>query len=136
MHKNEQRQDWDTDMLLGVTFVRANGHVCYIEIPDIGILNVTFNVALPYILNSPLPFRSAVRVVSSTRAGMGKTLFITRMAEKLDAGDKSYLIIPIHGPYVTIDSVMKYLLKHQDNCSPVIVHFDISPLVNDYCKRE
>lgn len=70
--------------------------------------------------------------MSSTRAGMGKTLFITRMAEKLDAGDKSHLIIPIHGPYVTVDSVMKYLLKHQDNCSCVIIHFDISPLVNNY----
>lgn len=78
--------------------------------------------------------RSCVRVVSSTRAGMGKSLFITRMAERLlkRKGEGTVIItIPIHGPHVTTDTVMEYLGSHQDNTYGTILHFDIAPSVNN-----
>ena len=70
--------------------------------------------------------------MSSTRAGMGKTLFITRMAEKLQSvvvGDNVHITIPIHGPQVTTDSIMQYLVNGQNNSHQMILHFDISPSV-------
>ena len=81
------------------------------------------------------PFlRSCVRVVSSSRAGMGKTLFVARMEEELKAvKEQAQLItIPVHGPVVTTDSIMQCLVHHQSTCDAancVILHFDISPLV-------
>ena len=79
-----------------------------------------------------LSVRSCVRVVSSTRAGMGKTLFVTQMAKKLHSeviGSKLQTTIPVHGPHVSIDSVMQYLINHCDSSYATILHFDISPLV-------
>ena len=76
--------------------------------------------------------RSCVRIVSSTRAGMGKTLFVSRMADKLQemkVEGTVLLTIPIHGPHVTTDSVMQYLVDHQDSSYCTILHFDISPSV-------
>ena len=75
--------------------------------------------------------RSCVRVVSSTRAGMGKTLFITQMAEKLQTvtGYNACITIPVHGPHVTTDSVMDNLMKCQNTSHCIILHFDISPSV-------
>ena len=78
--------------------------------------------------------RSCVRVVSSNRAGMGKTLFITRMSDKLEREivnerDGTLLTIPVHGPEVTTDYVMDCLVKHQDAAHCTILHFDISPSV-------
>ena len=63
---------------------------------------------------------------------MGKTLFITRMAEKLQSvtRDSGIITIPIHGPQVTSDSVMESLVKHQSTSHCTILHFDISPSVN------
>ena len=84
-------------------------------------------------------YRSCVRVVSSTRAGMGKTLFITRMAEKLQPvvpeGHKVIITIPVHGPVVTVESVMQSLVNHQNSADCIILHFDISPSVFErpYC---
>ena len=64
---------------------------------------------------------------------MGKTLFITRMAEKLQSvvpeGHKVIITIPVHGPVVTVDSVMQSLVNHQNSADCVILHFDISPSV-------
>ena len=75
---------------------------------------------------------SCVRIVSSTRAGMGKTLFVNRMADKLrqlKMQGTVLVTIPIHGPQVTTDSVMQYLVNHQDSSYCTILHFDISPSV-------
>lgn len=77
-------------------------------------------------------FRLCVRVVLSSRAGMGKTLYITQMAEKLQSKVEGYnvlITIPIHGPVVTTDSVMEYLVKHSGTSHCAILHFDISPSV-------
>ena len=63
---------------------------------------------------------------------MGKSLFISRMADKLRGfkpGEKVMITIPIHGPHVTTDSVMKCLEPHQDKSHCTIIHFDIAPSV-------
>ena len=76
--------------------------------------------------------RSCVRVVLSSRAGMGKTLFVTRMAEKLKAlipGKNRLVTIPVHGPFVTTDSIMECLVCHEDTSDCAILHLDISPSV-------
>jgi hypothetical protein len=78
------------------------------------------------------PKRSCVRVVSSSRAGMGKTLFVIRMAEKLQAvipGHNTLITIPVHGPVVTIDSIMESVVPHENRSECTILHFDISPSV-------
>ena len=63
---------------------------------------------------------------------MGKTLFISRMVEKLQAlmpGYKALITIPVHGPVVTNDSIMECLVHHGDASECTIIHFDISPSV-------
>jgi hypothetical protein len=75
-----------------------------------------------------------VRVVSSEQPGMGKSLYIHRMAEKLRTITKHELadcqvIIPIHGPTVTRDVFLKFLKEHYQKSKCIIYHFDISPCV-------
>ena len=72
---------------------------------------------------------SFVRVVSSTRSGMGKSLFITRLADKLNRGS-THVTIPIHGPEVTPDTVMEFLKDHVEDATSTIFHFDVAPTVN------
>ena len=76
---------------------------------------------------------SCVRVVNSTRSGMGKSLFITRMADKLTeytSMDARHVTIPIHGPEVTSDTVMEFLKDHMKGATSTIFHFDIAPTVS------
>ncbi len=78
------------------------------------------------------PFSSRVRVVSSTRSGMGKSLYIKRMAASLRqviSSDDIHVTIPIHGPVVTADTLMDCFKEHtgRDNCT--IYHLDIAPRV-------
>ena len=81
--------------------------------------------------------RSCVRVVSSNRTGMGKSLFIQRMANQLgvitnDSTKSTPVVIPIHGPVATADVVLNFLKDHykEDKCK--IYHFDIAPSVSAY----
>lgn len=63
---------------------------------------------------------------------MGKTLYITRMAEKLQAcvpGHNPLITIPIYGPAVTLDTIMECLMCHESTSLCTILHIDISPLV-------
>ena len=67
---------------------------------------------------------------------MGKSLFISRRAEelqklKIENSDKTKacITIPLHGPTVTADTVMRYLVEHVGNSDCAIIHFDISPSV-------
>lgn len=73
-------------------------------------------------------FRANVRIVTSQRSGMGKSLFIKRMAQALQCTDQHqpHLVsIPIHGPLVTADTVMELLKLHL--CVQFsIFHFDIA----------
>ena len=81
---------------------------------------------------------SYVRVVKSERAGMGKSLYIQRLKEELQAKTRKgphYVIIPVHGPKVTFDTIVQ-ALKHpfekmtdQDSGQAIIFHIDISPSV-------
>ena len=63
---------------------------------------------------------------------MGKTLFITRLKEKLQAAthqEDALITIPVHGPVVTIDSIMQCLVQNEESSDYIILHFDISPSV-------
>ena len=86
--------------------------------------------------------RSTVRLVLSNRAGMGKSLFITQMAEKLgkrlfqfttqrniEAADK-LVTIPIHGPDISNDDIIDMLNKSSECQGPKILHLDVAPQVS------
>ena len=78
-------------------------------------------------------YSSCVRVVSSTRSGMGKSLFITRLVDllrKCMSTDMVHVTVPIHGPVVTPDTVMEFLKYHVEEATSAIFHFDIAPSVS------
>ena len=63
---------------------------------------------------------------------MGKSLYIARMADQLQkykSDGKVIVTVPIHGPHVTPDTVIKCLEIHQVNSFCTIIHFDIDPSV-------
>jgi hypothetical protein len=75
---------------------------------------------------------SRVRVVLSRRSGMGKSLYIRRMAGRLKSQklkQNDCVTIPIHGPAVSPDTVLEFLNQYDfdanSQCS--IFHFDIAP---------
>ena len=79
--------------------------------------------------------RMCVRIVKSARSGMGKSLYVKKMAQKLEElrGTGPYIItVPIHGPKVTPDDVLVLLQSWIDShaCNSTIIHFDISPKVS------
>ena len=82
--------------------------------------------------------QSCVRVVMSTCSGMGKTLFVQRIAAMLGAlthhsSTPVYVCIPINGPQVSSDKILNYLTPHLQGPSapsPQLLHFDISHMVN------
>ena len=81
-----------------------------------------------------LPDRSSVRVVTSNRAGMGKSLYIKRLREALERKTRCRpveVVVPIHGPVVTADSVVEALIQHFGNTQSTIFHLDISPNVGN-----
>ena len=65
---------------------------------------------------------------------MGKTLYVKRMADKLTkhctSQESVYAVIPIHGPVVTSDVVLKLLRCHYDDRECMIYHLDIAPSVS------
>ena len=72
-------------------------------------------------------------MVSSTRSGMGKSLYVKKKAASLKlamSNDDFCVTIPIHGPVVTADTLMDYFKKYtgKDNCT--IYHLDIAPRVS------
>jgi len=77
--------------------------------------------------------RSRVRVVSSPRSGMGKSLFVQRMVEKLQTHTSQkncHLIIPIHGPVVNVSMLLDLLEQglSMDLCT--VIHIDIAESVS------
>ena len=81
-----------------------------------------------------LPVRSSVRVVTSNRAGMGKSLYIKRLREALETQTSRQpleVVVPIHGPVVTQDTVVKALIEHFGNTQATIFHLDIAPNVSN-----
>lgn len=81
--------------------------------------------------------RCTVRVIRSERTGMGKSLYVKRLTRKLEKKLKlpmTYQLcvtIPIHGPNVDLDIVMKSLQQHANPVDPPpqIFHFDIAQTV-------
>jgi len=76
--------------------------------------------------------RSSVRVVASDLSGMGKSLYVKRLSQKLRT-TQSHVIVPIHGPVVNADTVMASLCKHiPDYSAPPaqIIHLDIASSVS------
>lgn len=69
---------------------------------------------------------------------MGKSLYVKRMTETLKEKFKTpvsfplCVTIPIHGPNVDFDKVMKCLLCHANPMDPLpqIFHFDVAPSVS------
>ncbi len=73
-----------------------------------------------------------VRIVSSTRSGMGKSLYISRMADRLrlQCSTRNLSVtIPVHGPVVTQDTVMELLKEHMTNSTSTVFHLDVSRTV-------
>ena len=65
---------------------------------------------------------------------MGKSLYIKRLREALmtvNCQGPHELMVPIHGPLVTADTVVKALREHTDNAQATIVHLDIAPSVSN-----
>ena len=75
-----------------------------------------------------------MRIVQSERVGMGKSLYILRLAEELTG--KYHVIEPltsirVHGPNIAEDRIMDQLQSLSfRSCETLIVHFDISPSVS------
>lgn len=73
--------------------------------------------------------------MKSQRSGMGKSLYIKRLAEKLqerlklDSPESIHVIIPLHGPVVTPDSILELFKDHAKNPKTCIYHIDIAPNV-------
>ena len=79
--------------------------------------------------------RSTVRVVASKLSGMGKSLYVKRLAQKLQKQcqiKSQHVIVPIHGPVVNADTVMASLGNHNASQTPIpqIIHFDIASSVS------
>ena len=91
-----------------------------------------------------------MRVIKSRRAGVGKSLFVSRVGSKLDtlmqnsrhalrqvlhSVDTNLIVTtPLHGNEVNQDKVVKALLpyeKTQEDAFPRIYHFDIASTVSN-----
>ena len=77
-----------------------------------------------------------MRVVTSSRAGMGKSLYIQRMKEELIAKKSSNeicdVVIPVHGPKVTSDGIVQSLkqpFEHHTSNQAILFHLDVAPNV-------
>ena len=84
-------------------------------------------------MNKKLLHRSCVRLVTSLRSGMGKSLYIQRMVEQLQMNmrstGKACVTVPLHGPKLSPDGVMDYLEKYMQESACTIFHLDIAPTV-------
>ena len=69
-------------------------------------------------------------MVKSKRAGLGKSLYIQRMRESFPGS--RCIILPIHGPVVTADTLMQQLKKHFPVPEFAIFHIDIAPSVSNF----
>ncbi len=93
------------------------------------------NVNLIIALN--VNFRSCVRFVISDRSGMGKSLYINRLAENLKhnlphSDHEILMSIPLHGPVITPDTLLELFKDHAKNPSCCIYHIDVAPDVSDF----
>ena len=86
-------------------------------------------------------YSSCARIVISDRSGMGKSLYIQRLAEDLRRilrqQEVAHVTIPLHGPAVTPDTVLELFKDHFKRPTCCIYHIDIAPNVSAsmYIKR-
>ena len=88
-------------------------------------------------------FSSRVRVVISTQSGVGKSLYIRKMKDKLmkllkqkeKHSSKAIITVPLHGPVVTSDEVLSMLLEDETDLKSCIVHLDIPQRVSSYLSK-
>ena len=93
---------------------------------EIVLLNGERYFIISVVLTCTMCSRSSVQIVSSTRSGMGKSLYVQRMAEGIRGCNIT--CIPVHGPDVTSDAIMK-LLKDDEHTNCTIFHIDVAPNV-------
>ena len=77
-----------------------------------------------------------MRVVTSGRAGMGKSLYIRRLVEVFQAStpclSNPHRVITLHGPDIDNDLVVNVLMdqfEDDDSTHPLVYHLDISERV-------
>ena len=73
-----------------------------------------------------------MKVVTSEKPGMGKSLHIKKLAKELKP-DELYCVVPIHGPKVDVDTIVELLKPYTPSYqSPVfqIMHIDIDSEVS------
>ena len=70
----------------------------------------------------------------SDRSGMGKSMYIQRLAEDLRRilrqQEVAHVTIPLHGPAVTPDTVLELFKDHFKRPTCCIYHIDIAPNVS------
>jgi hypothetical protein len=81
------------------------------------------------------PDKSYVRVITSTRPGMGKSLYVQRLVESLQTKPEVHSdplrVITLHGPDVDNDSIVRVLRSLDEELAmPVIFHIDVSERVS------
>lgn len=76
--------------------------------------------------------RSSVCLVTSTRAGMGKSLYIRKIAQRYSEVTPVVFKIPLHGPIVSSDGLTKQLKETVTEYSNAIIHLDIASAVRYY----
>ena len=74
-------------------------------------------------------------MVASNVSGMGKSLYVRRLAQKLQRQcsiNTEHVIVPIHGPVVNADTVVASLCDHHTNQlhTAQIIHLDIASSVS------
>lgn len=80
-------------------------------------------------------FSSQVRVLTSEQAGVGKSLSVRKLKDKLvkvfrengliSENQMVIVSLPLHGPEVTADEVLTMLLKKESDLKSCIIHIDI-----------
>lgn len=76
-----------------------------------------------------------MRVLTSEQAGVGKSLSVRKLKEKLvkkfrendliSKNQKAIVSLPLHGPKVTADEVLAMLLEEKSDLKSCIIHIDI-----------
>lgn len=99
---------------------------------------------LPFVICALTSFRLCVRVVSSSRGGLGKTLFVRRLTDKLPnlvnndmvvsrcSNLSLHVTVPLHGNSTDSSMLVDLLLPHGVKANvPLsrVFHLDVSPSV-------
>ena len=76
-----------------------------------------------------------MRVLASNLSGMGKSLYVKRLAQKLQQKyhpNSTHAVVPIHGPVVNADTVVTSLCKctAKETSTAEIIHLDIASSVS------